>query len=128
MPPRTGANWPDFTSKRVNSPENVRPTTKSFLPSLLGSGEVNHRGLEVSGMGWGPEGSKLPFRGRAQICPRDTKTKYFPSAVHLPQQSESGGLFQPGSKRCKSVPSTVVSQRKREPSAGFCTSNRKCLP
>jgi hypothetical protein len=45
----------------------------------------------------------------AQILPTDAKTKYLPSAVHLPQHS-SAGVCQPGNRGCSPVPFTETSQ------------------
>src|SRR5271156_1122031 len=125
MPPRNGENSPDFVSYRTNCPRKVRPTTNSCLPSLLGSGVSNVSGLKVSWEGFVSEPKKPAFRGKAQICPRAPKTKYFPSAVHLPQHCRSLGLFQAGSKRCKPVPSTETSQSVLVPRTLSQAANRK---
>ena len=54
------------------------------------------------------------FSESAQICPCDWKTKYFPSAVHLPQHS-SGGLCHPGNNGCRFVPCVETSQSEFSP-------------
>src|SRR5580765_3707464 len=99
--------------------------TNSFLPSLLGKGDDNVIGLEVKAMGFGFE-PKIPLPlGSVQICPCDWNTKYFPSAVHLPQHS-SGGLCQPSSNGCRPVPSAETSRSTCSPTVPAVSEESNC--
>jgi hypothetical protein len=103
MPERKGLNPPDLGSRRCSSPRKVLPTTKSFLPSLLGRGMNKLSGLEVNWIGLTVDWRRNSLlSGSAQICLCDRKTKYFPSAVHFPQHS-ARGLCHPVNNRCRSV-------------------------
>src|ERR1700687_3099577 len=103
--------------------------TNSFLPSLPGRGSDKDIGLEVNGTGLSSERRKPALLWSAQISLWDTKRKYFPSSVHLPQHS-LGGLCQPSSSRCSFVPSAATSHSSRWPRVPAVSeeSNRKPPP
>src|SRR5262245_14131447 len=101
MPDRKGTNWPDLRSYRCNSPRDLAPMAKIFLPSKLGTGDQESIGPVVSCTGswlaFCKSASLSRIAHRFVVVPLrvDWKTKYFPSEVHFPQHS-AGGLFQPG--------------------------------
>src|ERR1700739_1691180 len=87
MPPRKSECVPVFASKDVNSPRKVIPTTNSFFPSLLGSGDCSCIGLAVSWIGLALLRRKRSSPGSAQNFPADLNRKYFPSGGHGRQHS-----------------------------------------
>src|SRR5439155_26399374 len=100
IPDRNGRSSRDFWSKRTNSPRAWTVWTKICFPSALGNGARVVVGTVVKGTGSCiTRLTRLPPSRMAQMLdmpPRnDSKTKYLPSGVQLPQYS-AGGLLQPG--------------------------------
>src|SRR5438876_7928969 len=103
--------------------------TNSFLPSLLGVGDKTGIWPAVSRTGSGLDLlNSHGFSSRiAQILACDSKMKYFPSGVQVPQHSV-GGLCQPGSNGWGLVPSAETSHSPPAAVVGSCTVKSTFLP
>src|SRR6266516_6885216 len=96
----------------MSSVRLCEPAAKSRFPSGLAIGDSSCIGPVVNCTGSQAALWNSPvFSRMAQILPAELNTKYFPSAAQEPQQWSP---CQPGSKRCRLVPSRDISQIEAE--------------